>query len=130
MFGLCELDVAEALEITGGRMSFEAVPGQPHVWMYGCDDVEPAATEARNGNYCGPGRRITRALVATRAASSTSSQPYIQTCGWPGTASNDILPPVISRASATSSSQSPNMWSVISGVSAGLILRDQAFEPE
>ena len=53
-FGLCELDVAEVREITGGRVSFEAVPGQPHVWMYGCDDVALAALIATRARVIRP----------------------------------------------------------------------------
>jgi hypothetical protein len=52
--GLCELDVAEVWEITGGRVSFEAAPGQPHVWMYGCDDVALAALVATQASVIRP----------------------------------------------------------------------------
>ena len=52
--GLCELDVAEVREITAGRVSFEAVSGQPHVWMYGCDDVALAALVATRARVIRP----------------------------------------------------------------------------
>ncbi len=42
-FGLCELDVAETREMTGGVVSFWQKPAESHVQMRGCADEVTAA---------------------------------------------------------------------------------------
>ena len=42
-FGLCELDVAEIREMTGGVVSFWQKPEESHVQMRGCTDEVIAA---------------------------------------------------------------------------------------